>query len=64
MSIKGRGFFKGEEISFTFCNCGAGWFKPLWEGILGEPVDVVCEESVLRGDDRCHFAIHLPEGTV
>ena len=52
----------GESISFTFCNCGAGWFKPLWERILGKSVEVVCEESVLRGDDRCHFAIHLPEG--
>ena len=52
---------RGEEISFTFCSCGAGWFKPVWEGILEKPVDVVCEESVLRGDDRCHFAIYLPE---
>jgi hypothetical protein len=52
---------RGEEISFTFCNCGAGWFKPVWEGILGKQVEVICEESVLHGDDRCHFAIYLPE---
>jgi hypothetical protein len=51
----------GEEISFTFCSCGTGWFKPLWEEIVGTPVKVVCEGSVLRGDDACKFAIYLPE---
>lgn len=55
---------KGEKISFTFCGCGAGWFKPVWEGILERPVEVICEESVLRGDDRCHFAIYLPDDVV
>jgi hypothetical protein len=51
----------GENVSFTYCNCGTGWFKPVWETILEAPVNVVCEESVLRGDDRCKFAIYLPE---
>ena len=52
---------RGEEVSPTFCNCGAGWFKPLWEAILGHPVKVTCEESVLQGHDRCKFAIYLDE---
>jgi effector-binding domain-containing protein len=52
----------GEEVPFTFCGCGTGWFKPVWEEIVGTPVRVVCEESVLRGDDRCRFAIYLPDG--
>ena len=51
----------GEDIPFTFCGCGTGWFKPVWEEIVGVPVRVVCEESVLKGDDRCRFAIYLPE---
>ncbi|MFH1502834.1 MAG: hypothetical protein ABIG03_07275 [Candidatus Eisenbacteria bacterium] len=51
----------GEDISFTFCNCGTGWFKPLWESIVEAPVKVVCEGSVLKGDESCKFAIHLPE---
>ena len=51
----------GEEISPTFCNCGAGWFKPLWEAILERPVKITCEESVLQGHDRCKFAIYLSE---
>jgi len=52
---------RGEDISSTFCNCGAGWFRPLWESILGHPVKVTCEESVLQGHDRCKFAIYLNE---
>jgi len=52
----------GEEIPFTFCGCGTGWFKPVWEEIVGAPVRVVCEESVLNGGDRCRFAIYLPDG--
>ena len=52
---------RGEEISPTFCNCGAGWFRPLWEALLGHPVKVTCEESVLQGHDRCKFAIYLGE---
>ena len=52
---------RGEEVSPTFCNCGAGWFRPLWESILGHSVKVTCEESVLQGHDRCRFAIYLSE---
>jgi hypothetical protein len=51
----------GEEISPTFCGCATGWFKPLWEAIVGAPVEVICEESLLQGGDRCKFAIYLPE---
>jgi effector-binding domain-containing protein len=50
-----------EAISPTFCHCATGWFRPVWETLLGKPVKIVCEESVLQGHDRCRFAIHLPE---
>ncbi|MCK4916274.1 MAG: hypothetical protein KAS89_08885 [Candidatus Eisenbacteria sp.] len=53
---------RGEEISPTFCNCGTGWFKPLWETLLERPVRITCEESVLQGHDRCKFAIYLNDG--
>jgi len=34
----------------------------MWETILGRsPIRVDVVESVLRGDNRCVFAIHLPE---
>ena len=50
----------GVELSPTYCNCATGWFVQVWEGILGKPVRVEIEESVLAGDDRCKFAIYLP----
>jgi effector-binding domain-containing protein len=50
-------------ISPTFCNCSAGWFRQTWEGILGKPVQVEILETVLKGDEFCRFAIHLPEDT-
>jgi effector-binding domain-containing protein len=50
----------GQTVSGTYCHCGAGWYHQLWEGILGEPVEIDVIESVLQGDDRCSFAIHLP----
>jgi effector-binding domain-containing protein len=53
---------RGEAISPTFCNCATGWFRPLWEAILGRPVKITCEESVLQGHDRCRFAIYVNEG--
>ena len=52
----------GEELSPTFCNCSAGWFVQMWETILDRrPILVDVVQSILRGDDRCVFAIHLPE---
>lgn len=52
----------GEELSPTFCNCSAGWYVQMWETILGRsPIRVDVVQSILRGDDRCVFAIHLPE---
>jgi len=51
-----------REPHAEWCHCGAGWYAQLWEGILGRPVRVAVLESVLAGDERCRFAIHLPAG--
>jgi hypothetical protein len=51
-----------EEISATYCYCGAGFYKGIWEEILQRPVEVEVLESVLQGDDACKIAIHLPAG--
>jgi hypothetical protein len=48
-------------MSDTFCYCSAGWERQQWEGALGRPVRVDVVQSLLKGDDRCQFAIHLPE---
>jgi len=49
-------------ISSTYCYCGAGFYKGIWEEILQRPVEVEVLESVLSGGDVCKFAIHLLEG--
>jgi len=49
----------GTEISPTYCYCGAGYYKGIWEEILQRPVKVELLESVLKGDDACKIAIHL-----
>jgi len=49
-----------ETISPTYCYCGAGYYKGIWEEILQEPVEVEVLKSVLGGDEVCTVAIHLP----
>jgi predicted hydrocarbon binding protein len=43
----------------TYCYCGAGFYKGIWEEILQAPVDVEVLESVLKGDDVCKIAIRV-----
>ncbi|UCD19633.1 MAG: hypothetical protein JSU64_00400 [candidate division WOR-3 bacterium] len=50
----------GVSISSTYCYCGAGYYRGIWEEILQEGVTVELLESVLKGDDVCTIAIHLP----
>ncbi|MFX0183281.1 MAG: hypothetical protein ACFE95_09405 [Candidatus Hodarchaeota archaeon] len=50
------------KISPSFCYCGGGWYKTLWEGILDKPVQIELLKSVIQGDDCCKFAVHLPLG--
>jgi effector-binding domain-containing protein len=49
-----------EGIPLTFCYCGAGWYRQQWEGAIGKPVTIEIVKSILKGDDRCEFAIRLP----
>jgi effector-binding domain-containing protein len=48
------------KLSPTFCWCGAGWYRRLWEGILGQPIKVEHVETLLKGNDRCTLVITLP----
>jgi hypothetical protein len=45
-----------------FCNCSAAFCKKPWEVIFGQPLEAEVVETILQGDPRCRFAIHLPEG--
>jgi hypothetical protein len=51
----------GGKLAPIFCNCSAGFHKKPWEAALGQRIKVDVLESVLQGDARCRFAIHLPE---
>ena len=48
------------NISPTYCYCGAGFYKGIWEEILQKPVKVELLESVLNGNEVCKIAIYLP----
>jgi hypothetical protein len=48
-------------VSAKFCQCSAGFHKKSWEVIFGKPLQADVLESVLKGDSRCRFAIHLPD---
>jgi len=50
----------GESLPKTYCYCGAGFYKGIWEEILQKPVEVEVLESVLDGGEVCKIAIHLP----
>jgi hypothetical protein len=45
----------------VFCNCSGGFSKKPWEVIFGQPLKVEMLESVIKGDFRCRFVVHLPE---
>jgi hypothetical protein len=49
-----------ERLSATYCYCGAGFYKGIWEYILGKPVRVEVLDSVLQGDNLCRIVVHLP----
>jgi hypothetical protein len=49
-----------QRLSSTYCYCGAGYYKAIWEEILQQPVEVELLQSVLQGDDVCQVAVHLP----
>ena len=52
----------GVELAETFCQCSGGFHKKPFEAIFGRTLKVEVLESILKGDNRCRFAIHLPEG--
>jgi len=51
----------GAGLPITYCYCGAGFYKMIWEEILQKPVQVEVLQSVMKGDDVCTIAIRLPQ---
>ena len=50
----------GQTLSTTYCYCGAGFYKGMWEEILQQPLEVELLQSVLKGDEVCQVAVILP----
>jgi hypothetical protein len=48
------------SISATFCQCSAGFHKRTYEEIYGQKLQAEVLQSILMGDLKCRFAIHLP----
>ena len=52
---------ESQGISETYCYCGAGYYKGIWEEILQQEVEVELLESILMGNEFCTVAISLPD---
>ena len=50
-----------EPLSPTYCHCGCGWYRQLFETILDRPVKVDLLSSIIQGDDRCRYLIRIRE---
>jgi len=46
----------GEHSSEQLFSC---WAKALFEGALGHPVEVVAEQTIIKGDKQCKLKITL-----
>jgi effector-binding domain-containing protein len=53
--------FLGRDIPVSFCNCGAGWVKQLWEGVFNQHLKIELVKSLTAGKEECQFAIHIPK---
>ncbi len=53
---------KGDtDIPLDWCYCSGGFQKFGYDVIFGEETEVEVLESVLTGDERCRFAIKIPD---
>lgn len=50
---------KAGRTPADFCRCSTGWNELAFSTVVGKPVKVELEESVLRGDPRCSFRITI-----
>jgi predicted hydrocarbon binding protein len=52
-----------EPISVTYCSCSCGWFRQLFESLMGHPVEVRLLDSIIQGGESCQFLIELQTGS-
>jgi len=53
---------KGQvPLDSTYCFCGGGWYKGIWEFILEREVQIKLLKSVMKGDECCTFAVVIAQ---
>ncbi len=52
---------KEKILPKSYCYCGGGYYKNIWETILQKPVEIEILETVMHGDEVCKFAIQLSD---
>ena len=50
-----------DRMPRSFCYCGAGWARQMFETVFGTPLKIEVVETVIDGGKLCKYAIHLPE---
>ena len=50
-----------REIDPLWCRCSAGFAARKFQALFETEIEVEVLESVLAGDDRCRFALTVPE---
>ena len=48
-----------EAIPITYCYCSIGWYRRLFEEILGRTVEVEVIQTIASGADKCEFRIQI-----
>ena len=56
-----RTMFKSGNSSIdpVYCYCGGGFYKDMWEHILGREVKIELIKALTNGDDECRYKIIL-----
>lgn len=50
-----------KPVSKVFCYCGSGFYKPLFDELWQADTVIEPVDTVIAGDDKCVFAIHVPD---
>lgn len=48
-------------MSKTFCHCGGGYYRKLFDGLWGGGTKVEPVSTYIAGSAACVFAVHIPE---
>jgi predicted hydrocarbon binding protein len=54
---KGYTPVEGDRSAGGHCRCSEGYLHAMFEPVFGRPVEVIFEQTVLRGDPVCRFVV-------